>query len=95
MLVTGAGAGIGRELAVMLVGQGARVVALDHDERSVQQLADELSDRVLPVVADVRDRAAMAAAAEQALAWSSRIDIVVANAGVTPTAHRGDPAGRR
>ncbi|MGX1810611.1 short-chain dehydrogenase/reductase [Nocardia sp. NPDC055321] len=83
-LITGAGAGIGRELATALITRGARVVLTDRDLSAVTAVADQFGDRALAIEADVRDREAMSAAVSAAVRWSSRLDVVVANAGVTP-----------
>jgi 3-hydroxybutyrate dehydrogenase len=49
-MVTGAGSGIGRSVAVRLAAAGARVVAVDRDEAHLKTLTD-----VVPVVADLSD----------------------------------------
>ncbi len=61
-LVTGATSGFGRATAARLAGMGARVIACGRRQERLDALAAELGDRVLPVVLDVRDRAAVAAA---------------------------------
>ncbi|WP_405484182.1 SDR family oxidoreductase [Nocardia sp. NBC_00511] len=94
-LITGAGQGIGRELAVLLHRRGASVALLDIDARAVTALAAELGERALPVIADVADRTAMAEAIPQVVAYFGRLDVVVANAGVVPrpaTLRTIDPA---
>jgi 3-oxoacyl-[acyl-carrier protein] reductase len=75
--VTGASGGIGEELVRAFVGEGARVVAASR--RPVAA-----SEGVLPVTADVRDPAALAAAMDAAVAAFGRVDVCVANAGVWP-----------
>ena len=42
MLITGAGAGIGRAVAKGLAGEGATVVLLDKDRRAIESLYDEI-----------------------------------------------------
>ncbi|MEV0341441.1 short-chain dehydrogenase/reductase [Nocardia sp. NPDC050713] len=84
VLITGAGQGIGRELARILHRRGARVAAVDVDERSVRAVVSELGSAALAVVADVRDRAAMQVAVQDTVEHFGRLDIVIANAGVTP-----------
>ncbi|MET8426253.1 short-chain dehydrogenase/reductase [Nocardia sp. NPDC004860] len=83
-LITGAGQGIGRELAGVLYRRGASVAIVDVDARAATSLAAALGDRALPVIADVSDRAAMAEAIPQVVAYFGHLDIVVANAGVVP-----------
>lgn len=87
VLVTGAGDGIGREVARQVVARGARVVVVDRDGRTAQRAADELGrDAALGVCADVTDAAAMRAAVGASLDRFGRLDVVVANAGITPPA---------
>lgn len=83
VFITGGGAGVGAEVARRLHAKGARLVLTDVDADALAGLADALGgDRVLTVVADVRDLAAMQAAADQAVQRFGGIDVVVANAGI-------------
>ncbi|WP_327009507.1 3-hydroxybutyrate dehydrogenase [Dactylosporangium sp. NBC_01737] len=75
-LVTGAGSGIGRGVAVRLAVAGARVVAVDRDAEALKLLADELD--VVPVVADLSDLAD----AELRLEEHWQADVLVNNAGL-------------
>ncbi len=65
VLVTGAGGSIGSEICRQLLRRGpARLIALGHGEQSIYMLLETLSDTgnsipVVPVIADVADRAAM------------------------------------
>ncbi|RUP01953.1 MAG: SDR family oxidoreductase [Mycobacterium sp.] len=84
IFITGAGRGIGAEVARRLHNKGAKLVLTDLGEAELKSIAAELGGdgRVLTVVADVRDLAAMQAAAEQAVQKFGGIDVVVANAGI-------------
>ncbi|HET7666698.1 MAG TPA: SDR family oxidoreductase [Mycobacterium sp.] len=83
IFITGGAHGIGAEAARKLHSQGAKLVLTDLDQAQLTKFADELGgDRVLTVVADVRDLEAMQAAADQAVERFGRIDTVVANAGI-------------
>lgn len=83
VLITGAANGIGAEVARRLHGRGAKLVLTDLDEGQLKEVAARLGDdRVLTVVADVRDLAAMQAAADQGVERFGGIDIVMANAGI-------------
>jgi NAD(P)-dependent dehydrogenase (short-subunit alcohol dehydrogenase family) len=84
-LVTGAAQGIGLATAEVLAARGARVVVVDLDQRSVDKAVAGIGAPLAHGVrADVRDREAMAGAVAQAVERFGRLDIVVANAGVTP-----------
>jgi NAD(P)-dependent dehydrogenase (short-subunit alcohol dehydrogenase family) len=83
VLITGAANGIGAEVARRLHDKGAKLVLTDLDETLLNEVAARLGeDRVLTVVADVRDFAAMQSAADKAIERFGGIDIVVANAGI-------------
>lgn len=77
-LVTGAAGGIGGSTVGRLVAADYAVVALDVRD-DVRRLA---SDRVVPVVADVRDRSAVLAAVDLAVERFGRLDAAVAAAAV-------------
>jgi NAD(P)-dependent dehydrogenase (short-subunit alcohol dehydrogenase family) len=85
-VVTGAGRGIGKAIALALAESGADVAMLD---RTVSELAatqaavEALGRRALAVAADVSDVAAVRRAATEVLAFfDGRLDILVNNAGV-------------
>lgn len=84
VFITGAGRGIGAEVARRLHNKGAKLVLTDLGEAELTSIAAELGGdgRVLTVVADVRDLNAMQAAADQAVQKFGGIDVVVANAGI-------------
>jgi NAD(P)-dependent dehydrogenase (short-subunit alcohol dehydrogenase family) len=83
VFITGGGRGIGAETARRLHRKGAKLVLTDLDEGSLKELTAELGDeRVLTVIADVRDLSAMQVAAAKAVEVFGGIDVVVANAGI-------------
>ncbi len=84
VLITGGGAGIGRALARVLHARGAVVALVDRDGAALEAAAEELGDRVLTAVADVRDRDGIASAVRGLAGRAGGLDVVVANAGVTP-----------
>jgi rhamnulose-1-phosphate aldolase/alcohol dehydrogenase len=84
-VVTGAGSGIGRAIAVRLAAEGACVVVADRDAGAAARVAEELgnSDIAIPVVADVSKWDGVAdLIAACALAFGG-VDLVVNNAGLS------------
>lgn len=83
VFVTGATAGFGAAIARRFAADGARIIAAGRRAERLQALREELgADQVLPLVLDVRDRAAIAAAvAALPEAWAA-VDILVNNAGL-------------
>jgi 2-hydroxycyclohexanecarboxyl-CoA dehydrogenase len=79
-LVTGAAGGIGRALCRRFAEEGAQVAALDISAAGLDAVASA-TPGVLPVVADITDHAAVAAAVGTVVARLGRIDILVNNAG--------------
>ena len=78
--LVGASTGIGRACAEMLHAQGAHVVVTARSS-AVLELFTQTHGGALAVVADVTDRTAMAAAAQQILQRHGRIDMAVYCAG--------------
>jgi NAD(P)-dependent dehydrogenase (short-subunit alcohol dehydrogenase family) len=84
-VITGAGSGIGRALALDLAGRGARLALSDVDEVAVADTAarcEKLGVQARGYQLDVSDRAAMTAHADQVVAEFGRVNLVVNNAGV-------------
>ncbi|UQN28922.1 SDR family NAD(P)-dependent oxidoreductase [Brachybacterium kimchii] len=85
VLVTGAGAGIGGAVAVLLLELGARVHGIDRDPDALaaaQQSAADAPGTFLPVLAAVDDRAALEAAASTIRESAGGLDAVVCAAGI-------------
>ena len=85
-VVTGAGRGIGRAIALKFAAEGADVVCVSRTVENSEKVAGEiraLGRKAWAVAVDVSDPAAVAAAAEKILADAGRVDILVNNAGVT------------
>jgi len=85
-VVTGAGRGIGRAIALKLAAAGADVACVSRTADNSEKVAAEvraLGRRAWALAVDVADAAAVAAAAEKILAEAGRVDVLVNNAGVT------------
>ena len=80
-LITGASSGLGRALAETALERGDRVAATVRDQHSLETLAALHGERLLSLVADVRDHDAVAGAVEAAVTGLGGIDVVVNNAG--------------
>lgn len=83
-LVTGAGKGIGRAVAIALAKEGANVALMARTEEQLNEVAAEAKShgvKVAVVVADVADINAVNAAVEKAKAELGPIDILINNAG--------------
>ena len=84
-LVTGAGNGIGRGIALRLARDGADVALVDLDEDAMRSVADEIAAlgcKATIFKADVGDRDQVYAAIEHAEATLGGFDIMVNNAGI-------------
>lgn len=85
-VVTGAGRGIGRAIALRLAGAGADIACVSRTVENSEKVAAEiraLGRRAWAHAVDVANASAVAASAEAILAQAGRIDILVNNAGVT------------
>jgi SDR family mycofactocin-dependent oxidoreductase len=97
-LITGAARGQGRSHALRLAAEGAAIVAFDLSERPTEigypaatkadldetvALVEAAGGRIVARRGDVRSRADLDAAVADALEHFGRIDVVVANAGVS------------
>ena len=84
-LVTGAGSGIGRAIALRLAAEGACVVVADRDADSAAAVAAEIggTDAAVALTADVTDEEQVAAAVAAAALSFGGVDLVVNNAGLS------------
>jgi NAD(P)-dependent dehydrogenase (short-subunit alcohol dehydrogenase family) len=84
--VTGAGSGIGREIAEVFAREGARIAGFDRSRESGEDLVAALEEagarEPLFVHGDVRDPADVERAIESVVASAGRIDVLVNCAGV-------------
>lgn len=85
-VITGAGRGIGRAIALKFAAEGADVVCVSRTVENSEKVANEiraLGRKAWAYAVDVADSTAVAAAAEKILSETGRVDILVNNAGVT------------
>lgn len=97
--ITGVARGQGRSHAVRLAEEGADIIGIDaledeefapypmatpHNMDETVALVEKAGRRMLGVKADVRDRAAVTAAVKAGVDEFGRLDIVSANAGISP-----------
>ena len=88
-LVTGAGMGIGRAIALRLAADGFRVVVNDIDQASIDAVAGEIQAAgaaAVGVMADVSDREQVHAMVGTAVSHCGRLDVMVSNAGIVQVA---------
>jgi len=83
-IVTGAGSGIGREVALALLRNNYAVALAGRREAQLQEtakLAGEFQENALPIVTDVADEAAVRRLFDQVVAKHGRLDLLFNNAG--------------
>lgn len=81
-VVTGAGRGIGRAICRRLVDDGARVVAVDLDAATLDDLTAELGAACVPFVGDVSTEDVCRRAVATCVERFGAVDIVSAHAGI-------------
>lgn len=84
-VVTGGGNGIGRELVLQLLNSGARVAAVDIDEKALEEtrsLAGVLAERLSLHALNITDRTAVEALPASVLATHGSVDGLINNAGI-------------
>ncbi len=84
-IVTGAGAGLGRAIALRFGAEGALVTVADIDPQRAAAVAAEITaagGRAVPVGADISKPADVASMVETAVGEFDRLDILINNAGV-------------
>src|SRR3954466_6295139 len=81
-LITGAGSGLGREMALLFAREGATVVINDIDEEAGQRTASELGEGAQFLAGDVSDDGSVAALFAAVREAHGPLDVSVHNAGV-------------
>jgi 3-oxoacyl-[acyl-carrier protein] reductase len=85
-VITGAGRGIGRAIALKFAAEGADIACVSRTAENAEKVAAEirlLGRQAWAYAADVADSAAVAAAAEKIIQQTGKVDILVNNAGIT------------
>lgn len=84
-LITGAGKGIGKAIAIALAKEGVNVILVSRTQADVDQLANQTNNlgvKSLALSADVSDMNSINTAVEKALAEFKTIDILINSAGI-------------
>ena len=85
VVVTGGGSGIGRALVHLLVNRGARVAAVDINEKTLKEtveLAGPNKDKISTHIVNVADRQAVEALPQQVIDAHGTVDAIINNAGI-------------
>ncbi|OZC84602.1 diacetyl reductase [Rhodococcus sp. 06-412-2C] len=93
VLVTGAGQGIGRAIALRLANDGHDIALVDLNEDKIAGVADEVrrtGSKATTFVADVSDRDQVFAAVEHTHSALAGFDVIVNNAGIAQVAPLDD-----
>jgi NAD(P)-dependent dehydrogenase (short-subunit alcohol dehydrogenase family) len=86
-IVTGAGQGIGKALALGLSREGANLVIADIHQDNAVAVKDEIcaaGAMAVAIVTDVSDEMSVEAMLEQCIEEFGKIDILINNAGIFP-----------
>lgn len=81
-VVTGAGNGIGACMVERLVQEGAKVAALDIDEKALQERYGDRPESIFCAACDVSDYEKVNAVTQQVIDHFGRIDVLFSNAGI-------------
>jgi NAD(P)-dependent dehydrogenase (short-subunit alcohol dehydrogenase family) len=83
ILITGAGSGLGREMAVRFAEKGARLIVNDINEESIHQTLSKISSSdSIGFTGDVTDEKHVKEMVHEGIGKFGRIDILVNNAGI-------------
>jgi len=89
-LITGAASGIGGSIVEVFAERGARPVLVDLNLDAARRRAESLGGEALALACDVSEEASVAAAVEQVIAETGRIDVLVNSAGIADLAPAED-----
>lgn len=81
--ITGAGSGIGEATARRFAAEGAKLALTDVNPEGLERVAKDLGGEILTTIADVTNRDQVQAAVKAITDRFGRLDILIANAGLT------------
>ena len=81
-MVTGAAGVVGRAITEALVADGLHVLMADLDAEGLEEAAQEIGERGIPVALDVSDPAAVAEVAKQVSRTHGVVEVLINNAGI-------------
>ncbi|AZD86951.1 Putative short-chain dehydrogenase [Pseudomonas chlororaphis subsp. aureofaciens] len=81
-IVTGAASGVGREDALLLAGQGARVVLTDLNEEAGRQVAAQIGENALFLPHNITNESDWQRVVETTVKHFGRLDVLVNNAAI-------------
>ena len=87
-LITGAASGIGAACAQRLAAEGAKVAIVDINGAGAERVAARVRDaggEAIALVADISQSAQVEAAFAETMRQYKRLDVMLANAGITPS----------
>ena len=87
-IVTGAGSGFGKGIAMRFAKEGARVGVIDIDAEAAREVASQIGNSAFAMEADVSIDGDVSRMVQEALDRWGQLDILVNNAGTT---HRNQP----
>lgn len=84
VVVTGGGSGMGRELVLLLLSKGAKVAALDINEKTLEETASLAGSRenLELITANIADRAEVESLPDRVIGRFGSVDAVINNAGI-------------
>ena len=89
VLVTGAGRGIGRAIALAFASHGSRIVVVGRTQETLDAVAEEIrrhGAEVLPRVCDVTEKPAIEKLRQEVAGRFGTVQVLVNNAGIAPAA---------
>lgn len=84
-LITGAGSGLGKAMALAFANSGAKIGVADINEENAKAVADEIvanGGQALPIIMNVTDENEVVAGVDNLAKTFGTIDILISNAGV-------------